>query len=51
MLPVKTEMLRRNSLVSPESGRESIVRKFCERGRFGAGSDRERELWIVRVVG
>jgi len=32
--------------VSPEAGRESMVGKICERG----GSERERELWMVRVV-
>jgi len=33
--------------VSPEAGRESMVGKIYERG---AGSERERELWMVRVV-
>ena len=40
-------MLRRNS---PVAGRESVVEKVCERGRFRAVSKRERELWMVRVV-
>jgi len=31
-------------------GRESMVGKACERGRCWAGSERERELWMVRVV-
>ena len=32
--------------VSPEAGRESMIGKIYER----AGSERERELWMVRVV-
>ena len=36
--------------VSPEAGRESLAGKICERGRSWAGSERERELWMVRVV-
>jgi len=36
--------------VSPQAGRESMVGKICERGRFWAGSERVRELWMVRVV-
>jgi len=31
-------------------GRESMVGKICERGRSWAGRERERELWMVRVV-
>jgi len=30
--------------------RESTVGKICERGRSWAGSEREMELWMVRVV-
>jgi len=26
---------------------ESVVEKICERGRFWAGSERARELWVV----
>jgi len=37
-------------VVSPEAGRESMVGKICERGRSWAGSERESELWMVRVV-
>jgi len=29
---------------------ESNTRKICEKGRSSAGSERERELWMVRVV-
>jgi len=36
--------------VSPGAERESMMRKICERGRSWAGSGRERELWMVRVV-
>jgi len=36
--------------VSPEAGRESMVGKIRERGRSWGGSERERELWMVRVV-
>ena len=36
--------------VSPEAGRESMVGKICERGSSWAGSESERELWMVRVV-
>jgi len=36
--------------VSAEAGRESVVGKICERGRSWAGSERERELWMGRVV-
>jgi len=36
--------------VSPEAERESMVEKICERGRSWAGSERERELWMVRVL-
>ena len=49
-------MLRRNRPVikSVESvlrpGKESMVGKICERGRSRANSERERELWMVRVV-
>jgi len=32
--------------VSPEAGRESMGGKICERD----GSEREKELWMVRVV-
>jgi len=56
-LKPKTEMLRRNGPVvksvescSPEAGRESMVGKICERGRSWGGSERDRELWMVRVV-
>ena len=50
-LKTKTEMLRRNDPVikSAEAGRESMVGRICNRGRFWAGSERERELWVVRV--
>jgi len=47
-------MLRRNGpVIKPLSqswGRESMVGKICERGRSWAGSEREKELWMVRVV-
>jgi len=50
-------MLRRNGPimksirgVSPDAGWESVVGKICEKGRSWAGSERERELWMVRVV-
>jgi len=49
-------MLRRNGPVtkfrgvSPKAGRESVVGKICERGRFLAGNEREGELWMVRVL-
>jgi len=36
--------------VSLEAERESMVGKICERGRSSAGSERERELWMVRVA-
>jgi len=36
--------------VSPESRRKSMVGKICGRGRFWAGSERVRELWMVKVV-
>jgi len=36
--------------VSPDAGRESMVGKVCERARSSAGSERGRELWMVRVV-
>jgi len=48
----KTEMRRRNGPVMKcvesvlRPGRASMVGKICERGR----SERERELWMVRVV-
>jgi len=50
------EMLRRNgpvvksveSVLRPED--MSMVGKICERGRSCAGSERERELWMARVV-
>jgi len=41
---------REVSGVSPEAGGESMVGKICERGRSLGGSERERELWMVRVV-
>jgi len=49
-------MLRRNrpiiksveSVLRPERG--SIVERIYERGRLSAGSKRERELLIMRVV-
>jgi len=31
-------------------GRDSMVGKICERGRSWAGSERERELRMVRAV-
>jgi len=37
-------------VVNPQAGRESILGKLCERGMFWAGSERLRELWMVRVV-
>ena len=49
-------MRRRNSPVtkfrgvSPKAGRESVVGKIFERGRFLAGNEREGELWMVRVL-
>jgi len=33
--------------VSPDSGRESMVENICNRG---TGTERERQLWMVRVV-
>jgi len=36
--------------VRPVAGRESMVGKICGRGRSWAGSEREMELWMVRVV-
>jgi len=36
--------------VSPEAGKKSMLGKICEKGRSWAGSERERELWMVRVV-
>jgi len=51
-LKTKIKMLRRNgpvikSVVSVlKPGRESMAGKVCER----AGSERQRELWMVRVV-
>jgi len=36
--------------VGPEAGRKSMVGKICERGRSSAGSEREMEIWMVRVV-
>jgi len=49
-------MLRRNGPVVKSV--ESVLRlegslwggKICGRGRSWAGSERERELWMVRVV-
>jgi len=29
---------------------ESMVGKICERGRSSGESERERDLWMVRVV-
>jgi len=48
-------MLRRNGPVIKavesvlEAGRESMVGKICEKGRSWAGSERERQLWMVTV--
>jgi len=36
--------------VSPEAGRESIVGKTCERGRFPGGTETLGEFWTVKVV-
>jgi len=36
--------------VLTEAGRESMVGKICERGRSSGGSEREREIWMVRMV-
>jgi len=36
--------------ISPEAGRKSIVGKTCGRARFCTGSERVKELWMVRVV-
>ena len=44
-------MLRRKSVESVlRPGREYLVGKICERRRSWAGSEKERELWMVRVV-
>jgi len=37
-------------LRADSAGRESMVGKICEKGRSWAGSERERKLWMVRVV-
>ena len=45
------ETVRLWSLWSQSWGwRESMVGKICERGRSWGGSERKRELWMVRVV-
>jgi len=54
-LKTKTEMLRRNSpVIKPWSqswGRKGVYgRKDLWKGRSWAGSERERDLWMVRVV-
>jgi len=56
-LKTKSEMLRKtiqswSPQSSPGAGRESMVGNICERGRprFWAGSERVRELRILRVV-
>jgi len=36
--------------VSPNAGRKSVVEKIYGRGRSWAGSERVRELWMVRGV-
>jgi len=36
--------------VSSEAGRVSMVGKICERGKSWGGSERKRELWMLRVV-
>jgi len=33
-----------------EKERRPMVGRICERGRFWAGSDRVKELWMMRVV-
>jgi len=53
-LKVKTEMLRRNGpVIKPWSqswGRESMVGKIWGKGRSWAWSERQRDLWTVRVM-
>ena len=54
----KNKKLRRNgpvmksaeSVLTTEAGRESVIGKICERGWFSAGSERVKELWMVRLV-
>ena len=54
-LKTKTEMLRRNgldiksvkSVLRPE---KPMVSKICERAMFRTGSERDREIWMVRMV-
>jgi len=36
--------------VSPKAGKDSTVGKICDKGRFWSGNERQRELWLVRVV-
>jgi len=48
---VSEEMVRANvHQGSPGGRRDTMGSRICERGRFKVGSERERELWISRVV-
>jgi len=53
----KTKLLGSNSLVKKSMasvlGVEkslSVVGKICERSRFCAGTERDREIWMARTV-
>jgi len=36
---------------SPKGKSETTWRTICEKGRFEAGSETERELWMSRIKG